>query len=97
VWKEFEDHARKDMLPKMESSAMVMAMITSAEPDLKLAVEIGACLLLGKPLVLLIMPGSKPPDALVRAAELIIEGDLDDPVSRDKVTAMVKEAMEKYQ
>jgi hypothetical protein len=71
------EHAEKDMLPKMKSSALTI--IITAEPDIKLCCEVGAAVMYDKPFVLLVPPGRRVPANLRRLASVIVEGDVTDP------------------
>lgn len=71
---------RADLLPKIEGSA-IGASIVPLDPaafDVKFAVELGAMIMLDKPIILLVQPGTVLPDALVRVAVEIVEFDRDD-------------------
>jgi len=46
----FFEHARREMFPKMASSACVISIL-SATPDPKLCLELGAALLFDKPII----------------------------------------------
>jgi hypothetical protein len=71
-------HVRREMVPKLEASAMSVT-IYSGKMDVKLSVELGAAILLDKPIILVVEPGVQIPERLVRVADRIIEADLDDP------------------
>ena len=45
---------RNGMFPKMESSAVNIALLPSGDPDVKLAVEIGYGIMLDKPLIVVV-------------------------------------------
>lgn len=90
----FAREVRDKLIPKLDSSALVMGLISKASTDgagfdVKQALEIGACLLMGKPLVLGVMAGAHVPDGLARAANDIIEVDLEDAQG---TAAKIKEA-----
>jgi hypothetical protein len=73
--KEFLKHAEEEMFPNMEGSSMCMSFVTD-KPDAKLAIELGACLLFDKPLILVVSKGMAVPARLLRLADAVI--DLDD-------------------
>jgi hypothetical protein len=64
------------MVPKMQDSAMVMSLVTSSKPDVKFAVEIGMAILLDKPIIAVVTPGSTVPPKLALIADEIVEVDL---------------------
>jgi hypothetical protein len=73
------DDMRKRLIPKMASSAHVLMIAPdmSAEFDIQFALQIGAAILLEKPLILLVHPGRTVPPKLRAIADRIIEVDLD--------------------
>jgi hypothetical protein len=68
------ESVERDMLPKMASSAMSIA-IFSGSIDAKICLEIGAAVLMDKPIILLALNDTKIPDTLQRAAHTIVRGD----------------------
>jgi hypothetical protein len=80
----------RDMLPKMEDSAISIT-IFSGTIDAKLCVEVGAAILYDKPIVLLALPGQKIPAALGRAASAIVRGD---PMRNPEVGKRLTEAIQ---
>jgi hypothetical protein len=85
---------RSDLVPKLRASALSVTIVPE-DPDtsdVKLAVELGMSLLLGKPLVLVVPAGTRIPDGLVRAADEIIEL-LPGPISSPKNSLAVREAL----
>jgi hypothetical protein len=59
----------------------MVALVSGGEPDAKQAVEIGFMMLLDKPLIIAVTPGSVVPEKLARAADAIVEVDLLDPAA----------------
>lgn len=84
--KRFMEDTERDLLPKMKGSALSIA-IFSGSVDAKLCMEIGAAVLLDKPIILLVTGDSQIPASLQRAAVEIIHGHPEDPRTRTKVTA----------
>lgn len=84
---------RNGMFPKMEDSAVNLALLSSGDPDVKLAVEIGYGIMLDKPLIVLLMPGVVPSKKLMLVADEILTVDLDnDP---DGAQAAIKAAIDR--
>jgi len=84
------NRADRELLPMIEGSAMSIT-INPTHPDAKVAVELGFCLLLDKPLVLLSFPDRPVPSRLRRAADLVIEcTDPSDP----EVARQIKEFLD---
>jgi Trp operon repressor len=85
-WDRFVTAARKTVIEGIAPSALTM-ILSPPDPenlDIKQAFEIGASLLLDKPLVLLVMSGRPVPPGLRRAAHTIIrlQEDLDTEAGR---------------
>ena len=75
--KRWMKQVRRGLLPKLRESGFTCAIVPEG-PDIKMAVEVGFTLLMGKPLLLVVPPGRRVPDGLVRAADAIVEWS-DDP------------------
>lgn len=88
------DEVRTKMAPKMEASSLTMSIFTG-KVDVKLAVEVGYALLLGKPFVLGVAPGVSVPDGLARAADAIIEIDLADIAGAARSAVAAVEQLER--
>ena len=54
---EFLNRARRDLFPKLKSSALSVCILTG-HVDAKLAMELGACILFNKPILILIQTGT---------------------------------------
>lgn len=76
--KQFAKNVREDLLPKMADSALCAVIVTGGS-DVKLMVEIGASIMLDKPIVLAVSPGVEIPPKLRLVADEIIVLDQDDP------------------
>lgn len=81
-FKHFED----EVLPSIEKSAFVFA-IASEKPDAKMCLEIGAAVLLDKPIIIIIHDGVTVPANLKRLSASIVEmtGNVSDVANRDKL------------
>lgn len=84
--------AQRDLLPKMADSAFVMSLY-SGEADAKLAIETGFAVLLDKPMMALISPGTKAPRKLLTVCEELVEVDLTTEAGRASAQARITEAM----
>lgn len=85
------DDVAARVVPRMKASAAVATVFTGGM-DIKLAVETGIAVLLDKPLILVVAPGVKIPDKLVRIADRIVEWDADDTqATADRVAAAMAE------
>ena len=75
AWADYAESFRKQGLPKIMSSAVTLSIYSGdgTDFDVKQATELGAILLLDKPLILLTTPGATLPSRLAKAADVIIE------------------------
>lgn len=69
------DNARKDIIPKMRGSAFCVTVVTPHGIDPYLCLQLGACLLLEKPLLILALGGVWIPARVRALADAIVEGD----------------------
>jgi hypothetical protein len=89
-WDEFVEHFRRDTLGKMEQSAFVASFVPGDDFDVKFATELGAAILLDKPLLAVVLPGASVPGKLRRVADRIVEADVDVEEGRRKVAAAIE-------
>lgn len=89
---------RKDLVPKIQSSAATISIVPRGDTDIKFAVELGLSIMLGKPLILVVFPGAKVPDKLVQIADEIVEmADLASPDERARLSAAVDRVLKDTQ
>ena len=74
------DTMRARLIPKMKNSANVLMIAPDMNTsfDIEFALQIGASILLEKPLILLVHRGRKIPPKLLAIADRVIETNLDD-------------------
>jgi hypothetical protein len=86
-WRRFERDIRENMIPKMRDSAkvLVIAPDISSEFDVAFAVQIGASVLLEKPLIVVVDEGRTVPPKLERIADRIVYADLKTTFGRQRV------------
>jgi ABC-type nitrate/sulfonate/bicarbonate transport system substrate-binding protein len=89
-WEDFVDHFRRDALEKMtDSAAMISLVPKSGGFDVKFAVELGAGIMLDKPIIAVVMPDAEVPEKLRRVADAVIEADIDTEEGRDEVSKAI--------
>ena len=86
-------HAEREMLPEMEKSAFVLSLVTG-KTDAKICLEIGAAVMLDKPIIAVIIQGATVPANLKRVASVIIEGDIKDEATLNKIQQAMKNVLE---
>lgn len=94
-WNRFVDHFRRDTLEKMESSAFVMSLVPEEGFDVKFALELGAAIMLDKPIMAIVQPGAQVPPKLREVCEEIVEADIDLEEGRKAITAAISRMMGK--
>lgn len=90
------DDMRKRLIPKMRDSSNVLMLApdVKAEFDISFALQIGACILLEKPLILVVHPGRQIPPKLRAIADRVIEADLNGlPMDDVKIQEQIRQAM----
>jgi hypothetical protein len=68
AWADLVRSYREDLVDKMTDSALVLSIVPTGEPDLKLVIETGLAVLLDKPIVLVLQPGAEPSENMRRLA-----------------------------
>ena len=91
---EWVREVEEKMVPGMQQSGAVLAMIPKGPTDVKFAVELGMAIMMEKPIIALITPGSPVPSKLVLVADRIIEGDVRDPTTAKRVAEAARETAE---
>jgi len=86
--KEWLEDAARDMIPKMKSSALSVT-IFSGKVDPKLCVELGAAILLDKPIILLATEDAVIPRSLEKIAAEIVRGSALNETTRTKMMAAI--------
>ena len=79
-FRRWADDMRARLIPKMKDSASVLMIAPDMNTsfDIEFALQIGASILLEKPLILLVHQGRTVPPKLLAIADRIIETNLDD-------------------
>lgn len=91
-WQRYEKHVREEVVPNIKDSAMFISITPSdGRPDVKFAVELGFGIMYNKPIILVVPPGTKVPDKLVKVADRIVELDMNDEDSRNRLTETIME------
>jgi len=84
---------RMHILPQLRDSAMSLSLVPDPEHvDIKFAVELGMSIMLDKPIIAVVHPGSHVPERLIRVADEIVEADLDSP-DKEKIQQAIIGAM----
>lgn len=84
-WKQYADRVLNELVPMIKDSSMSISMVPKGDTDVKFAVELGFCIMMDKPIIVVVEPGSKVPGKLVAVADAIVElhpNNMDDLMSR---------------
>jgi uncharacterized LabA/DUF88 family protein len=98
-FKDWTDTMRKRLIPKMRDSATVLMIAPdmSMEFDIQFALQIGASILLEKPLILLVQSDRTIPPKLRAIADRIIETDLDEmTMDSEGIQKQLKQAFDDF-
>jgi hypothetical protein len=95
-WEDWSRRVRRELIPRLQNTRVMLNMVpeNSLDADVKYAVELGLAIMLNKPIILLVQPGTRVPERLVRVADRIIEADMHDPIVRVQVADRIKAALE---
>lgn len=86
----------EESIPRIEASRMVISAIEAGRVDAQMCLQIGAALLLDKPLIVTVFKGSWIPARLRQLADAVIEGDsMQDPEVQEKLQAAIRKVMAK--
>jgi hypothetical protein len=96
AWKKYSDDFRADGLPKIVGSDTTISLFGGDGSDFNVqqATELGAMLLLDKPIILLLIRGAAPPTRLMRAADVVIADWSGSPEDQDRLTAAIMQLRE---
>jgi len=73
---EWEDAVRREVIPMLQSTAACISLVPKVTTDVRFAVELGLAIMMDKPIIALVRPGSKISAALARAADELVEVDI---------------------
>lgn len=76
---DFCERIRKELISKIQGSDICVSITPRGAPDAKFCVELGLAIMLNKPIVAVIQPGTQVPEKLTRVVDRFVEADLDNP------------------
>lgn len=90
-WKAYVTHVRSTLYPMIDGSRMSLSIVPkrAEDVDVKFAVELGLCIMLNKPICLIVDPDTELPPALVRVADEIVRCDIRQPGAQDELMAAI--------
>ena len=93
-WQAFVRHVREDTIKKIDSSAFVMSLVPTGEPDVKFAVELGLSIMLDKPIIAVMQPGARVPAKLERVVDRLVEVDVDTEAGQRQLAETIREVLQ---
>jgi hypothetical protein len=90
-WKAWEARCQAELVPMMRDSGSVVQLVPKGGSDIKFAVELGLSIMMDKPILAIVQPGTETPPKLLKVADKIIEADLDTAAGHAKVQAEIRE------
>lgn len=94
-WKKFAAGVNARLLPMITNSAMTLSLVPeNGQADVKFAVELGLSIMLDKPIIAVVAPGTRVPDHLVRVADRIVEADMSNLRGEEQARRRIMAAIE---
>jgi hypothetical protein len=90
-WLEYAQRARERLFPMLEDSRVALSIVPSqdASIDPKWCLELGAMIMLDKPIIAIVCRGARIPPKLAMIADEIVEGEIDDPDFKGRLMAAI--------
>jgi hypothetical protein len=93
----YVEHFRRDVLQQMMKSAVVMTFVPDRQEfDVKFATELGASIMLDKPLLAVVMPGAPVPEKMRLVVDKIVRADIDTDEGRREVARAVRDFQRRH-
>jgi hypothetical protein len=92
AWRDYSERFRRDVLPQLLDSGIFLSIGSEiGDFDVRQATELGAALLYGKPLLLVIPRGRQIGVGLRRAADEVVDDwDANDPDAQERLAAAMR-------
>lgn len=96
AWERFVISASTEMVQALDRCALVMSTVPAGPPDIKFCVELGAAVMMGKPVVALAIAGAPVPEKLRLIADAVIEvSSLETEDGKAELTRQLSPVLEK--
>ena len=89
-WVEWATRVSNDVVPMILKSAISLSLVPKGKADIKFAVELGLCIMMDKPIIAVVQPGTKVPAKLIAVCDEIIEASLDEEDFTERMAAAIK-------
>lgn len=74
-FQEWAERTRTQLMPMIQDSALVVSLVPQGDADMKFVVELGLAIMLDKPIVAVVHPGTIITGKLRQVADAIVEWD----------------------
>ena len=89
-WHAYVQQAEEKLIPMMRECGKVLTMVPRGDTDVKFAVELGFSIMLDKPIIAVVLPGATVPPKLAKIADAVVEVDLNDPASGERLADVIR-------
>lgn len=91
AWSDFSDHFRQNIFPALVSSDIALSIpADDGQFDVRQAAEVGASLILDKPVIILVVKGRTISDRLRRCADVVLDDwDMNNPASLERLQGAI--------
>ena len=94
-WDDFVEHFRKEAVQMIAGSAACGSIVPSDEAgDVKFWAELGCMIMLDKPIIALVFPGTTVPRKMRLVADVVVEADVDTEEGRQLFADAIAEFMD---
>jgi nucleoside 2-deoxyribosyltransferase len=95
-FKAYAKRCREKLIPMIEQSGTAISIVPpDLKADVKFATELGFMIMLDKPIIAMVPPGTKVPLKLAKVCDEIVEGDINDPTVKDRMMQAIRRQQEK--
>lgn len=94
-FQEWAQRVKAHVLPPLQESALTVSLVPKGDTDIKFAVELGLSIMLDKPIIAVVQPGTKVPERLIRVADAIVEADFSSPEGQAKMRDALAAALDR--
>jgi hypothetical protein len=95
-WEAFADRALGELVPKLRDSSCTVSLVPTGSTDVKFAVELGFSIMLDKPIIAVVAPGTQVPGKLVAVADEIVEGVPGQPGFEERFHAALARVLKEH-
>jgi hypothetical protein len=98
-WEEFVRAKRESTIRPMAESAFVVQLVpkdwSPDDFDVKFALELGASIMMDKPVLAVLMPGVQAPAKLLKVADEVVSADVDTARGQARIKAAIERMTER--